>query len=319
MQNIVIDNPDLRERFGRIGNMIAANYGTAWRAEPLPGEQRTPRISWAACNGVGVSRAEMPPLHLRSSGLTALHAREPRKYYFYTATTVSRLSLDRQPHFAIRPGEILLLDNSPAMDWLMSDAYTCANFVIEADVLHQHVPEPTRVVGQPVVLPYGFNGILLGMLDTALDMARAGDFERGGARLVHSFLETLAIGLALDRAPEPDRATALDLRRAQAKRYIDRNFQLAALSVADIARQLGFSARYLQLAFAAASESPLDYLRAARLAAAAQRLVDPAHRHEDITRIAFDCGIRSSAHFATEFRRRYGMTAREYRRGARDN
>jgi AraC-like DNA-binding protein len=319
MHTVVADSANLRDRFGLVGSMIAANYGTAWRAEPLPGEQRAPRISWSACGGVGVSCAEMPPLHLRSSGITALHARQARKYYFYTATAVSRLSLDGRAHFTIRPGEILLLDNTPPMDWIMTHGYTCSNFVIDAEVLHRHVAEPARVTGRPMVLPYGFNGILLGMLDTALHMARTGDFERGGARLVNSLLETLALGLALEADGDPAHASALELRRNQARRYIERNFGRPGLTVADIARELGFSTRYLQLAFAAGDDSPLDYLRTVRLAAAATRLLDPAYRHADITRIALDCGFGSSTHFATEFRRRYGVAPREYRRGRRDH
>jgi AraC-like DNA-binding protein len=319
MSTVVADGANLRDRFGLMGRMISANFGTEWHAEPLPGEQRPARISWAACDGVGVSRAEMSPLRLRSSGITALRAREPQKYYLYTATAVSRLSLDDCAYFNVQPGEILLLNNAPPMDWIMSSAYTCSNFVVEADVFCQHVPDPDRIVGRPVILPYGFNGILLGMLDAALAMAMAGDFERCGARLVRSFLDTLSIALSVNPEPDPDRETALDLRRRQAQRYIERNFHRPALTVGDIARQLGFSARYLQLAFAAGDESPLDYLRAVRLSAAAARLRDPAHRSADITRIALDCGFGSSAHFATEFRRRYGLSPREYRRGVREN
>jgi len=318
---VVADSPDLGERFGLLASLISANFGTSWSAEPLPGEQRAASLSWGGCDGVGVSRAHMSPLRLRSTGITAVRAREPLKYYLYTADAVSRLSLEGQAHVTVQPGQMLLLSNAMAMDWIMNDAYTCSNFVIEADIFHQHIRDPKRILGRPFVLPYGFNGIIRGMLDAAWAMAVAGEFERCGSRFVLSFLNTLSVAFAVGESgePEPAQSGALELRRQQVRSYIDRHFHQSVLTVGDIARHLGLSARYLQLAFAAEGESPLDYLRARRLSEAATRLRDPAYRRDDITRIAFDCGFNSSAHFATEFRRRYGLSPREYRQGIRAN
>jgi AraC-like DNA-binding protein len=318
---IVADSPDLRERLGLVASLISVNFGSEWSAEPLPGEQRAARLSWGLCDGVGVSRAHMSPLRLRGSGITAVRAREPLKYYLYTADAVSRLSIDGQEHITAQPGEVLILSNHMAMDWIMADAYTCSNFVIEADIFHQHIRDPKRILGRPLALPYGFSGIVRGMLDAAWAMAVDGEFERCGSRFGSSFLNALSVALSVGEAGEPESThpTALELRRQQVRSYIDRRFHQSTLTVGDMARHLGLTARYLQLAFAAEGESPLDCLRARRLSEAAMRLREPAYRRDDITRIAFDCGFNSSAHFATEFRRRYGVSPREYRQGGRAN
>ncbi|MDR2462849.1 MAG: AraC family transcriptional regulator [Verrucomicrobiales bacterium] len=58
--------------------------------------------------------------------------------------------------------------------------------------------------------------------------------------------------------------------------------------------------------------TPMDYLNRCRLEWAAAELVRrPA---ENITGITYRAGFSSSAYFATQFKRRYGLTPREYRR-----
>jgi AraC-like DNA-binding protein len=57
-----------------------------------------------------------------------------------------------------------------------------------------------------------------------------------------------------------------------------------------------------------------DYLRSYRLRLAAQRLLSGGER---INEIAYKTGFASPAHFADQFRRRFGMSPREYRAKAR--
>jgi len=56
-----------------------------------------------------------------------------------------------------------------------------------------------------------------------------------------------------------------------------------------------------------------DYLRVCRLEAARRLLSSTAFAERSITEIAFECGFTSSAHFSTEFRKRFGKSPREYR------
>jgi AraC family L-rhamnose operon regulatory protein RhaS len=57
--------------------------------------------------------------------------------------------------------------------------------------------------------------------------------------------------------------------------------------------------------------SPVDYLTACRIEAAANMLRDS--REKNITEVAFACGFQSSQYFSTVFRAHYSCTPREWR------
>jgi AraC-like DNA-binding protein len=87
------------------------------------------------------------------------------------------------------------------------------------------------------------------------------------------------------------------------------------LGVAGIAEALGVSPRYLQMLFAQAGATPSAYIMDRRLRLAAERL-----RREDagcVTEVAMAVGFNDLTHFGRAFRRRFGVTPRDYRDGMR--
>jgi AraC family L-rhamnose operon regulatory protein RhaS len=62
--------------------------------------------------------------------------------------------------------------------------------------------------------------------------------------------------------------------------------------------------------------TPSEYLRVCGLEAARRLLSSAALADHSITEIAFECGFTSSAHFSTEFRKRFGRSPRSFRQSA---
>lgn len=307
----VADAADLRERFGLLGSLITANFGSRWQAEPLSPEQRPARISWAGTEDRGVSRAEMNPLTLRCRGFGAAHA---TKYFLYTANQPSIVKVEHE-RIEVAPGDVLVLNNALASEWVMTRGYVCSSLVLHADLFRTYVPSPERLVARSHRLPFGLGEVFSRMMNSAWAMAAAGHFEAEGTRLVHSMLEMLSCAFVGKAGAEQPRATAL--RRMQAQRIMDTHFHDCSLNIERIAGMLGVSTRFLQAAFAEEQQTPLEYLRNVRLNAAARRLSPGSRDSGSITDIALDCGFGTSAHFATEFRRRFGMTPSEFRRTPR--
>ena len=83
-----------------------------------------------------------------------------------------------------------------------------------------------------------------------------------------------------------------------------------------LAKQLGFSIRYVQRLFSDGDCTVSKYIRGQRLEACKRQLGDPTWLNRDITEIAFNWGFNSSAHFSRVFKERYGINAREYRKQA---
>ena len=103
------------------------------------------------------------------------------------------------------------------------------------------------------------------------------------------------------------------LRRARG--LIDERICDPDLGVLAIADALGVSPRYLQILFAQAGGTPSAYILDRRLRLAAERL-----KQADgcgVTEVAMAVGFNDLTHFGRAFRRRFGVTPRDYRDGGR--
>ncbi|OZI60887.1 GlxA family transcriptional regulator [Bordetella genomosp. 11] len=104
-----------------------------------------------------------------------------------------------------------------------------------------------------------------------------------------------------------------DLRVRQAAHFIEQRID-APPSLDAIARYVGVGRRQLERAFQVAlGVSPMVFQRNLRLQYGCWLL---RSSRLPVTRIALDCGFADGAHFSREFRGRFGMTPREYKRQA---
>ncbi|MEO5706602.1 MAG: helix-turn-helix domain-containing protein [Alteraurantiacibacter sp.] len=92
---------------------------------------------------------------------------------------------------------------------------------------------------------------------------------------------------------------------------VEARLQDPQFSVVAIANECRLSVRAVQKVFATLGTTPSGYIQERRLVRAGEKLV--ACPEATITQIAFDFGFNDSAYFARCFRRRNGMTPREFR------
>lgn len=108
-----------------------------------------------------------------------------------------------------------------------------------------------------------------------------------------------------------DRIEPRDLWRARAAEDIIRSRFSEALSVKAIARELGINVRSLQLAFKNVYKiSPREMIANIRLEQAHMQLLH-ADPHEQVTTIAWRCGITHLGRFAQAYRAKYGEAPSE--------
>jgi AraC family transcriptional regulator of arabinose operon len=104
----------------------------------------------------------------------------------------------------------------------------------------------------------------------------------------------------------------MDHRVQQILTWLERNPR-APLRVQPLAAWVGLSPSRLSHLFRAQTHTSVrDYLHQQRLHAAAHAL---RHSHERISTIAFQAGFNDASNFTHAFKKRYGMSPREYRRG----
>jgi AraC-like DNA-binding protein len=98
--------------------------------------------------------------------------------------------------------------------------------------------------------------------------------------------------------------------------HVDRHSDDADLDAAALAAKFRCSERYVHRLFATTDRSVGEHLNDKRIAACARRLLDQTCAHLTIAEIAFAAGFRDISHFNRLFKRRNGVTPREFRRAA---
>ncbi|MBR1125085.1 helix-turn-helix transcriptional regulator [Bradyrhizobium lablabi] len=146
----------------------------------------------------------------------------------------------------------------------------------------------------------------------------AADIELQRAMVLHICdLVALALGATRDGAElAGDRGLRAARLDAMKKHALERLGD-PSLSVHDIARRQGVSARYVQQLFEREGATFSSFLLASRLALAHRRLGDPGSMPLPISAIAADCGFGDLSYFNQCFRRRYGETPSDVRNRAR--
>jgi AraC-like DNA-binding protein len=216
----------------------------------------------------------------------------------------------------LAPGELVICRPEFAGEWTIDRPYATVALHIEEHLFRRYVSDPMALVGRSLELPAAVNDILVRIMDASVALSREGRFNTMGRSLACSFLHMLALTPRVETPEDHVERYAVELRRAQIKTFIQENYAKPGLSTEDIADHLEVTTRYVQMALAPEGLTPSEYLRVCRLEAARRLLSSSALADHSITEIAFECGFTSSAHFSTEFRKRFGRSPRTFRQSA---
>lgn len=310
VQSCEASGSNLVERFNFISHTISENFHAPFKAQPVGMQHRPAVQSWACADGVVASRAFMSPMRLANR---TTRLRPPSVYYVFVADQPCWFRPKNGADVLLPPSEFLISTSDMACEWLVQNDYSTDSFIIDRVLFDEYVPNSAALVGRRMKFPFGLDALMRATLESAWQASYAGRFDQVGPTLVRAFLEMLSTASVCQDRGRQAAKTSLDVRRAQVRAFIERNYARPDLSVSCIAEHLKLSRRYVQLALASDDETPTGYLRSCRLTASARLLSDAANAQRSITEIAFACGFNSSAHFSNEFKRAYGVTPREFR------
>jgi AraC-like DNA-binding protein len=287
-------------------------FSTRFEFQLLGAPEQAPEFAFYPGDGVAISKGVMPALRVTNHGSSWPDA----SFQVARADQESVLTMEGRGTLRLAPGELVICAPDVPGEWTIDRAYTTVAFHIDERLLRRYVPDPMDLVGRNLELPEPVNDILLRIIDTSLALSRQGRFGATGRNLACSFLNMLALTPRVRKPEDREERRAVEFRRAQIKAFIHQNYAKPGLSTEDIAQYLEITPRYVQSALASQGLTPSEYLKACRLQAARRLLSSTALADRSITEIAFQCGFTSSAHFSTEFRKRFGKSPRSFRRSA---
>jgi AraC-like DNA-binding protein len=214
--------------------------------------------------------------------------------------------------FDVAPGQFVLLDNTRYYRMEMDTPHEAVDLMMPQGWLERYLPDPARLLARPVDLRSGWGAPLGALLETILD----GGLDK--APLPRPLIAE-QIGALLALATGPEDAAEVPRHRGQLAsrilRRIESDYADTDLSPKTVAAQVGISKRYLQTLLAASGTSFVQELNATRLDRASEMLADKRLAALAIADVAYRSGFLDPAYFTRLFRKRFGITPREWRAG----
>lgn len=269
----------------------------------------TGRLEWQQSQAYGIALCGGIQEDLRRE--TRHIRRDPRGTYELLVPVAGAAWVEQGPTSGeIRPGFMALADIDRPMAFAHAEDFVSIALIIPGQEVDRRGPAAAR---EPQVFS-GASGLgrLIRQMVTTLQEEREqfseATFDIACERLLD--LVFLAAGGASDSAPADQRAAV----EAEIRGYVRRHACDRDLNVADIARALGWSTRYIQEVLQAAGTTSRDLIRQERLQLARTRLASASWAGHSIAQITYSCGFGSHASFSTAFRQEFGMTPRDARK-----
>ncbi len=214
--------------------------------------------------------------------------------------------------FDVNPGEFVLLDNTRFYQMEMDTEHECIDLMMPQGWLEKYLPDPGALLGRSISASSGWGAPLGALIETILD----GGLDNAPLPrplIAEQFGSLLALATGMEEGEDMPRHR--NQLAARILRRIESDYADPDLSPELVADQIGISKRYLQTLLAASGTSFVQELNATRLERASDILADPRAGNLAIADVAYRTGFLDPGFFTRLFRKRFGITPREWRAG----
>jgi AraC-like DNA-binding protein len=133
--------------------------------------------------------------------------------------------------------------------------------------------------------------------------------------LTEQLLDLVALLIVQRSTPSASETSTRIAHRERARRFICEHLEDESLCPRTVADACRISLSYLHQLFREGDRSVEATITEERLLLARRRLIDPACSHMAVASIGYECGFNDATHFSRAFKRRFGMTPGDARRG----
>jgi AraC-like DNA-binding protein len=210
----------------------------------------------------------------------------------------------------LEPGNILLWDSTEPIRFKLHSPVYKTTVLVPQTRMDDALPQTRNLVGKTMDWRQGLGAVAAAHI--AALCAQASHIQHLQA---HPAAETALMLIATSlgsQEPWAGESVRQELTD-RIKTHIESNLDDPALGPRTLAERFGISIRYLHLLFAKEEHTLSRWILERRLERCRRDLmvVGP---HKNITETAFAWGFNDGAHFSRVFKKRYGVSPREYRR-----
>lgn len=241
-------------------------------------------------------------------------ARSRGSAYFLEIPLCGQVTLEHCGHRGIADSEAMVLIDADQATIAHSEmTHHSLNITVRAEQMRRYLGNPEDYCGRVMSTRDGLPRVLKNLVLSVFDEASSIDsvlLSGVGKEIV----ELIALALQSRRPVSSAAAPSVKWAHlARARSYIAVNLHDPSLTPASIAEALGMSRRYLGFVFQLTEFSVMEWLLEERLNRCREALKSASFEKHSITEIAYENGFRDSHHFTKCFKKRFGMTPRDFR------
>lgn len=282
---------------------------SARRAKPAGVTNDLERFSMTRIGRVEVIEAQGPPVSLRT------HGRGARPGLITAMLQLRGTAAIRKQDQAARllAGELCLLRSSRPLEMDQEEGFHVILVDVPKDDLEERSPSWRAALVKPIRADSGVPAIFR---DAILSLRRVGtSLGEAGSKGVSEALIDLIGAVVCCAVPSSSDCIERSLyHKERIKRFAQLNLANPDLSVELIADSVGLSARQIHRLFADEEMSLMRWVWVQRLERCYQALLEESSRRP-ISEIAYAWGFNDQAHFSRTFRKHFGVSPRDLRRG----
>jgi AraC-like DNA-binding protein len=314
MLTYTIDSNGSKAGQSVVHNAMQEVFGHGWDVKPVGTSDFHMVIKSVPLGQIILSQATLSQAQVTNAAKPG-SIKEDHPYNIYISNRRHMVATNDRT-VILEPGDVTIADSGTAATMTTKQPYTTIGLTVPAELLRAYIPDPKQAVGARFSGKSGFSKIVSSMLLTMWEYAEADNFDEIGTDLANNLLGILAACCQMNGHQPEAQSADLMAKQERIKQVINQNLHMPDLCLSELAKQFGFSVRYIQRLFSEEDCTVSKYIRCQRLEGCKKQLADPAWLNRSVTEIAFNWGFNSSAHFARVFKEQYGINAREYRKQA---
>lgn len=315
MQTFTIGSNGSTAERAHVYSAMKEVFGPNWDVVPVGTAKFHMVLKSVRVGRMSLAQATLSQARVMSMGQSSSISGPDHAYNIYLSNRRQML-VTNQRTVVLEPGDVTVADSATALTITTNEPYSTIGLTVPASLLRAYIADPEKVIGVRFSGRTGFSKIVSTLLLTMWEYAESGRFDAIGAELANNLLALLSTCCQVHGQSAEAPASDLLAKQEQIKQVIDQNLHKPDLCVGELAKQFGYSIRYIQRLFAEEDCTVSKYIRLRRLEGCKRQLAESAWLNHSITDIAFNWGFNSSAHFSRVFKEQYGVSAREYRKHA---
>lgn len=228
-----------------------------------------------------------------------------------TAGSATIRQLDRE--VTLMPGDFTIYDST--MPYHLHFANRLSQLVIKVprEHLKKHLQSPETLTALHINGEKGISRVTTKFAQSLFSETDCLSIETQ-SQLADNFVTLLTSSIReatsqMERAPRNKAAQLLRI-----KQYINQNLRDPNLDLQQIAARHNISERYLHTLFKKEGLTPSRFIWAERLKLARIDLSNALLSHRNISEICFSWGFSDTGHFSRAYKKKYGISPREYRK-----